>query len=64
MSLALNTESTSSDITTGAALKTAQLQKGQKAIEGEMAIKLIESANVEALAMPVGNVGQNINIKV
>jgi hypothetical protein len=63
MSLTLNTEPVTGEIKTAHALKTANLQKSQQAIEGEMAIKLIASANIETLAMPIGNVGQNINIK-
>lgn len=64
MSLILNNEMGPSEITSASALKTAQLQKSQYELEGEMAINLIESANIGALAAPVGNVGQNINIKV
>lgn len=64
MSLTLNNEIGTSEITSSSALKTAQLQKSQQAIEGQMAINLIESASVDNLALPVGNVGQNINVKV
>tara|TARA_B110000881_G_C18379000_1_gene415104 strand:- start:105 stop:299 length:195 start_codon:yes stop_codon:yes gene_type:complete len=64
MSITLNNDNTHTEINTGHALKTAALQKNQQELEGEMAIKLIDSANIDALSSPVGNSGQNINIKV
>jgi hypothetical protein len=64
MSITLNNDNTNTDINTAYALKTAVLQKGQQESEGEMAIKLIDSTNIEALGLPIGNSGQNINIAV
>ena len=64
MSLTLNNDNPVSEITTGHALKTANLTKNQQEREGQMAINLIESANIDAIALPVGNSGHNINIKV
>lgn len=44
---------------------TTKKAQSQQEIEGQMAIKLIESANVESAAMPtMGNSGHIINIKV
>ncbi|WP_206485736.1 cytoplasmic protein [Thalassotalea sp. G2M2-11] len=46
------------------AILTAKKAQTQQEIEGQMALKLIESANPETAAMPaVGNSGHNINIK-
>ncbi len=46
-------------------IKTAQVAKSQQQLEGEMALKLIESANVDAVSLPTtSNSGQNINILV
>jgi len=64
MSITLNNDNAVTEINTGHALKTANLTKNQQELEGQMAIKLIESANIEAIAAPVGNSGHNINIKV
>jgi len=64
MSLTLNNDNAVSEITTGHALKTANLTKDQQELEGQMAINLIESASIDAVAQPIGNSGQNINIKV
>ena len=64
MSITLNNESLHGDVNTAHALKAANLQKGQQELEGEMAMKLIASANIDALFLSVGNTGQNINIKV
>ena len=64
MSITLNNDNTHTEINTGHALKTAALQKSHQELEGEIAIKLIDSANIDVLTAPVGNSGQNINIKV
>ena len=64
MSLTLNNDNAVNEITTGHALKTAKLSKDQQELEGEMALKLIDSANLNAVALPVGNSGHNVNIKV
>jgi len=49
---------------TAVAIKTASLVKNQQSLEGEMALALIQSANIDSLPVPVGNVGTQINIKV
>ena len=64
MSLTMNNDNAVTEITTGHALKTANLAKNQQELEGQMAINLIESASIDGLAMPIGNSGNNINIKV
>ena len=64
MSIELNHDRVGIEINTGIALKTAKLEKSQQELEGEMALKLIETANIDPLAVPSGNRGQNINIKV
>lgn len=47
------------------AILTAQKAKSQQEIEGQMALKLINSASIDTAAMPpVGNSGHNINISV
>lgn len=44
---------------------TAKKAQSQQEIEGQMALKLIDSANVNgATSPPVGNSGHIINIKV
>ncbi len=63
MSITLNNDNAVTEINTGHALKTANLSKSQQELEGQMAINLIESANINAIAAPVGNSGHNINIK-
>jgi len=65
MTLAIN--STSPAVTStesAAAIKTAQLAQDQMSIEGKMAMDLIQSAALPSVPAPVGNSGQNINIKV
>ena len=64
MSLTLNNENAVREVTTGHALKTANLSKDQQELEGQMAIDLIESAYIGSLAQPIGNSGQKINIIV
>lgn len=57
-SVQMNTES-------AVAIKTAQKANNQQELEGQMALKLIQSATtVEQVAAPIGNSGHNINIKV
>ena len=46
------------------AIKTANLAKGQQSLEGEMALQLIQSANIGSLPAPTANLGNSINIKV
>ena len=47
------------------AILTAKKAQSQQEIEGQMALKLIDSANAgAATSAPVGNSGHNINIKV
>jgi len=55
MSITLNNDNTNTEINTPHALKVASLQKSQQELEGEMAMKLIASGNIEALTLPVGN---------
>lgn len=64
MSITIHSDNAISDITTGTQLKTAVLMKDQQELEGQMAISLIESANLDNIAPPSGNSGQNVNIKV
>ena len=49
---------------TAAAIKTANLAKNQQSLEGEMALQLIQSANINLLPAPTANLGNSINIKV
>ncbi|MDO6446919.1 hypothetical protein Q4493_14180 [Colwellia sp. 1_MG-2023] len=54
-----------SDIETGHALLTAKKVQGQQELEGQMAVKLIEGASVDAAQLPTtASSGHNINIKV
>jgi len=48
---------------TAVAVKTANLAKSQQALEGEMALKLIQSADINS-TLASGNIGGQINIKV
>ena len=46
-------------------VKTAKLAKSQTELEGQMALSLIASADVDNVSLPaVGNSGHNVNIKV
>jgi len=64
MSLSIGSNSSlQTNIDTGVALKTANLAKNQQAREGQMALELIQSANIEGLALSSGNIGTQINIK-
>jgi len=49
---------------TGFALKTATLAKDQQELEGQMAIKLIQTADLSNVPAPSGNSGSQVNIKV
>jgi hypothetical protein len=53
---------------TAFAVKTANLAKNQQSREGQMALELIQSANITNLATPAvnlsGSIGTQINIKV
>tara|TARA_R110000868_G_scaffold113982_2_gene305780 strand:- start:48 stop:236 length:189 start_codon:yes stop_codon:yes gene_type:complete len=62
MSIELNANSAVSlNTDTAVGLKTANLVKSQKELEGQMALDLIATA----VSLPAsGNSGQNINIKV
>ncbi|MGB1198439.1 MAG: hypothetical protein ACPG46_05285 [Thalassotalea sp.] len=65
MTLSVNTEHTGS-INTAIVheIKIANLVKGQTELEGQMALQLIQSANINTqLAAPVGNIGHSVNIK-
>ena len=65
MSLNINSQSAIQTNTESAvAIKTAQKAKSQQEIEGQMAMKLIETAAVDNVPAPQGNAGNNINIKV
>ncbi len=60
-----STDSVQTNTESAHAILTAKKAQSQQEIEGQMALKLIESASPEAVAMPaVGNSGHNINIKV
>jgi len=49
----------------GLGIIMASKVKDQQKIEGQMAVNLIKSANMDTVAMPpVGNSGHSINIKV
>lgn len=65
MSLSIGSSSSAQTNTdTTVALKTANLVKNQQSREGQMALELIQSANIESLLAPSGNIGTQINIKV
>lgn len=56
--------STQTNTDTAVALKTANLAKNQQSREGQMALELIQSANIGSVPAVSGNVGSQINIKV
>lgn len=61
MSITLNTTSSvQTNHETSHAIKTAQLAKGQQAVEGQMALNLIQSAAIT----PVSNTNHIVDIKV
>ena len=65
MTLNVNATSPASTNTdTAHGIKTANLVKDQMELEGQMALQLIQSANVDTqVSAPVGNIGNNINIQ-
>lgn len=64
MSLSMNT-TTPVNTETAHGIKTANLVKNQTELEGQMALELIQSADINAqLAAPAGHKGQIVNIKV
>ena len=65
MSITINTNnSVQTNTESAVAIKTANLAKSQQAIEGEMALQLIQSASIDSLPTPSTTVGTQINIKV
>ena len=65
MSLSIgNTDAVQSNVDTAHGIKTAQKAKSQQELEGQMALNLIQSANVNAVPAPTATSGNNINIKV
>ncbi len=65
MSIVLgNTPSVQTNVDTGFALKTASLAKDQQELEGQMAIKLIQTADLSNIPGPSGSSGSQVNIKV
>jgi hypothetical protein len=65
MSLTINTSSpVQTNTETAVAVKTAQKAQSQQELEGEMALNLIASADINQVPAPVGNLGQQVNIKV
>lgn len=65
MSIAINSSNAVQTNTESAvAIKTANLAKSQQVLEGEMALQLIQSANIEGLSTSSNSVGSQINIKV
>ena len=65
MSIELNANSAVSlNTDTAVGLKTANLVKSQKELEGQMALDLIATAVVDNISLPAsGNSGQNIKAK-
>lgn len=62
MSLSMNT-TTPVNTETAHGIKTANLVKNQTELEGQMALELIQSADINTqLAAPVGHKGQIVNI--
>ena len=59
-----STSSVQTNTDTAVALKTAGLAKNQQQLEGEMAMKLIQSADINNMPTPAANIGGLINIKV
>ncbi|QQX81026.1 cytoplasmic protein [Shewanella sp. KX20019] len=64
MSISLSTPNLEPNMSHGnVGLKVAQMSKEQQKIEGDIALKLIESALPEAAPAPVGNAGHIISTK-
>ncbi|MPY23622.1 cytoplasmic protein [Shewanella psychropiezotolerans] len=60
MAISLGTTNLEPQLSSGGMIvKVAQLAKEQQEAEGEIALQLIEATN----PAPVGNSGQNINVK-
>lgn len=69
LSIGSNNSGVQNNIDTAHGLKTAKIAQSQQEIEAQMALKLIESANVASIATsqvsePTATSGQTINIKV
>jgi hypothetical protein len=65
MSISLGqSTSVTTESTSGAQLLTAALAKNNQEAEGKMALQLIQSANINNVPAPSGNIGQQVNIKV
>ncbi|WP_286232474.1 hypothetical protein [Thalassotalea sediminis] len=58
-----NVDSVQTNTTKGGGVLVAKKANNQQELEGQMALKLIESASINTQT-PVGNSGNNINIKV
>ena len=64
MALSMNT-TTPVNTETAHGIKTANLVKNQTELEGQMALNLIQSADINMpVAAPSGNKGHIVNIKV
>ncbi|GAA6206676.1 MULTISPECIES: cytoplasmic protein [Thalassotalea] len=60
-----SSSNTNTNIDTGHALLTAKKVQDQQELEGQLAMKLIEGANVEAASLPTtASSGHHINVKV
>lgn len=60
-----STEAAQTNTSTAHGIKTANLVKNQQELEGQMALKLIQSANVDNVALPTtASSVHTINIKV
>ncbi len=68
MSLAIgNTDSLQNNTETAHGVLVAKKAQSQTELEGQMALNLIESATgaiTQSIPAPVGNSGNNVNIKV
>ena len=66
LSIGNNNQTVQNNVDTAHGLKTAKIAQSQQEIEAEMALKLIESANLNAVSLPAPTAtsGQNVNIKV
>ncbi|MGJ8692589.1 MAG: hypothetical protein ACSHW0_08910 [Thalassotalea sp.] len=65
MSLAISsTAVVQSNVETAQGIKTAQKAKSQQEIEGQLALALIQSANINQVPAPTNSSGSIINIKV
>jgi hypothetical protein len=66
MAITLHSANSNADVSADAlSIKTAQIAKNQQKVEGQMAMRLIQSATVEAVATPsFSSAGSIINISV